>query len=78
MPYIHLGREGGCVGVFIDGLNAEFQWFAVLYGIECSFLVVITQDEYECVIAIKLYEIPYHTANNCNEACNTFLPHKIC
>ena len=60
---------------YIERLNAEFQWFTVLYGIKCCFLVIIT---YQCVIVNKkMHKIPYHRVNHWDEACSPFCPVKV-
>ena len=52
--------------LFTEGLNAKFQWFTVLYGIECSFGANNTKVclVHEYVITKKLRTIPYHIVNH--------------
>ena len=51
-------------------LKTEFQWFTMLYGTECSLLVIITRVRWHvCVIITKkMHEITYHTVNHWSEA----------
>ena len=63
-----------------EGLITEYQCVTVSYGIECSFLVIITHEcvVHECVIITKkLHSIPYDTVTHWNEVINTYLHRQL-
>ena len=59
------------MGSDIEGLTTEFQCVTVSYGIDCSFLVIITLEY--VIITKKLHEIPYDMVTHWNEVINTYL-----